>query len=103
MRSWRPGAGPSLADPAPYTIALSPAARRALEHRLPLAVAEAAWALIVGAIAADPHRLGKPLGPPLAGLFSARRGVYRVLYRIDEESRVVRVERIERRADVYRS
>jgi mRNA-degrading endonuclease RelE of RelBE toxin-antitoxin system len=66
-------------------------------------VAEAAWALIVGAIAAAPYRLGKPLGPPLVGLFSARRGAYRVLYRVDEESRTVRVDRIERRADVYRT
>ncbi|MGQ0464825.1 MAG: type II toxin-antitoxin system RelE family toxin [Sporichthyaceae bacterium] len=87
----------------PYEIALSSAARRASCEVLPLAVAEAAWALVTGPIAADPHRLGKPLLPPLAGIWSARAGDYRVLYRIDEATRTVRVERIERRADVYRS
>jgi mRNA-degrading endonuclease RelE of RelBE toxin-antitoxin system len=34
--------------------------------------------------------------------FSARRGAYRVIYRIDDEARAVHVVRIEHRANVYR-
>lgn len=87
----------------PYRIELASAARRALAEDLPLAIAEAAWALLAGPIAADPRRLGKPLAAPLAGVWSARSGDYRILYRIDEDRRAVRVARIERRADAYRS
>jgi mRNA interferase RelE/StbE len=38
----------------------------------------------------------------LAGLHSARRGDYRVIYRIDDEDRRVDVLAIEHRAEVYR-
>jgi mRNA interferase RelE/StbE len=34
---------------------------------------------------------------------SARRGAYRVVYRIDEPARTVHVVRIDHRADVYRT
>jgi mRNA-degrading endonuclease RelE of RelBE toxin-antitoxin system len=43
------------------------------------------------AIVADPRRLGKPLRLELEGLWSARRGRYRVIYRIDDEERIVTV------------
>jgi mRNA-degrading endonuclease RelE of RelBE toxin-antitoxin system len=46
--------------------------------------------------------VGRPLGRELAGYFSARRGAYRVIFGLDEESHVVHVVRIEHRADVYR-
>jgi mRNA-degrading endonuclease RelE of RelBE toxin-antitoxin system len=46
--------------------------------------------------------VGKPLGRELAGHFSARRGVYRVIYRPPDEDEVIHVVRIEHRADVYR-
>ncbi|MGH3471453.1 MAG: type II toxin-antitoxin system prevent-host-death family antitoxin [Nocardioidaceae bacterium] len=52
--------------------------------------------------ALDPHRVGKPLGRELAGYFSARRGAYRVTYRLIEDDSVVHAVRIEHRADVYR-
>lgn len=54
------------------------------------------------AIAADPRRVGKPLRFELEGLWSARRGPYRVLYRINEDERVVTVVAVGHRADVYR-
>ncbi|MGH3570718.1 MAG: type II toxin-antitoxin system RelE family toxin, partial [Pseudonocardiaceae bacterium] len=38
----------------------------------------------------------------LAGYHTARRGDYRVIYRIDDVARVVQVLRIEHRGDVYR-
>ncbi|MHB8593017.1 MAG: type II toxin-antitoxin system RelE family toxin [Acidimicrobiales bacterium] len=46
--------------------------------------------------------MGKPLGRELAGYFSARRGAYRVIYRLVDEDAVIHVVRIEHRADVYR-
>ena len=46
--------------------------------------------------------MGKPLTRELDGYHSARRGAYRVIYRIDETERIVHVVRIDHRADVYR-
>lgn len=50
----------------------------------------------------NPHRVGKPLRDDLDGIWSARRGTYRVLYRINERSREVVVLRIDHRRDAYR-
>ncbi|MGH9028443.1 MAG: type II toxin-antitoxin system RelE family toxin [Acidimicrobiales bacterium] len=86
----------------PYELRVYGAARRALDERLPLRVARAVWEFCSGAFCADPHRVGAPLGRELAGYFSARRGAYRVIYRIDEEARLVHLVRIEHRADVVR-
>jgi mRNA-degrading endonuclease RelE of RelBE toxin-antitoxin system len=85
-----------------YELRLSSAARRALEQELPLAVALAVWEFCSGPLREDPRRVGKPHGRELAGYFSARRGAYRVIYRLAEESHVIHVVRIEHRADVYR-
>jgi len=46
--------------------------------------------------------VGKPLRRDLKGLWSARRGPYRVVDEIDEAARRVVVLRIDHRADVYR-
>jgi mRNA-degrading endonuclease RelE of RelBE toxin-antitoxin system len=86
-----------------YAILLTPPARRALAEVLPPAVAGAAWELITGAIAADPWRIGKPLQEPYEGLHSARRGTYRVLYKIDEGKHAVEIRSIRHRADAYRT
>jgi mRNA-degrading endonuclease RelE of RelBE toxin-antitoxin system len=43
----------------------------------------------------------KPLSRELAGYHSARRGAYRVVYRIDDAARVVHVVRIDHRSSVY--
>lgn len=50
----------------------------------------------------NPHRVGKPLQFDLEGVWSARRGTYRVLYRINEHAREVIILRIEHRRDAYR-
>ena len=50
----------------------------------------------------NPHRVGHPLRRELAGLWSARRGAYRLIYEIDEQHHTVTVLRIDHRADVYR-
>ncbi|MPZ87449.1 MAG: type II toxin-antitoxin system RelE/ParE family toxin [Nitriliruptorales bacterium] len=86
----------------PYEIRFLPAARRAIARRLPEAVAAAVLEFCAAALAANPHRVGKPLFGPLAGCHGARRGTYRVVYRIEEETRTVHVLDIDHRADVYR-
>lgn len=85
-----------------YEIVLTPPARRALTDALPEAVAAAAIEFLTGALVQQPYRVGKPLRQDLAGLWSARRGTYRVLYRIRDDLREVVVLRIEHRRDAYR-
>ncbi len=46
--------------------------------------------------------LGWGLRPPLEDRHSARRGTYRVLYRIDDTRRLVTVLAVVARADTYR-
>ena len=55
-----------------------------------------------GALADNPHRVGKPLGLELAGSWSARRAEYRVVYQIDDEEHLVTLDVIAHRSDVYR-
>jgi len=86
-----------------YRVLLAPPARRALEQALSIAVAHAAWEFIRGPLAENPHRVGKPLRGELEGLWSARRGSYRVVYSIDEGVVTVVIMRIAHRRDAYRS
>lgn len=87
----------------PYTLRTTPTVRRALAETLPKAVAAAAYEFITGPLLEEPHRVGKRLLPPLDDRFSARRGTYRVIYRIDDEACVVTVVDIGHRRDVYRT
>jgi mRNA-degrading endonuclease RelE of RelBE toxin-antitoxin system len=66
-----------------------------------LAVAAAVSAFITGPLLDRPYVVGKPLTHQFAGYHSARRGVYRVVYRIDEKERAVHVVRIDHRGAVY--
>ncbi|WP_322747318.1 MULTISPECIES: type II toxin-antitoxin system RelE/ParE family toxin [unclassified Frankia] len=84
-----------------YEIAFTAPARRTL-RRLPEKVATAVVEFLYGSLAANPHRVGKPLQLQLAGLHSARRGDYRVIYHIDTDNHRVDIVAIEHRADVYR-
>lgn len=86
-----------------YRLVVSGPAARALAQNLPRAIAEAVVAFITGPLCDNPHRVGKPLRQPLAPAYSARRGSYRILYLIDDETREVRVTAIRHRADAYRS
>lgn len=85
-----------------YRIRYSARAVKALES-LPEKIAAACVEFIAGPLAAEPQRVGKPLGRELSGRFSARRGTYRVVYTIDTEARVVGIVHIQRRRHVYRS
>ena len=89
-------------DGARYELIVTPPARRALAERLPEPVAAAVIDFLTTALIADPRRVGKPLREPLVGVWSARRGTYRVLYRIHEEAHEVIVLRVEHRRDAYR-
>lgn len=84
-----------------FEVRISSPARRDLTS-LPESVAAAVLEFIFDALAKDPRRVGKPLTNELAGRFSARRGQYRVIYRIDDKRVVVEVIRIAHRCDVYR-
>lgn len=89
--------------PSPYTVLLSRQARRNLSESLPLDVAIAATETIQHTIAVNPARVGKPLDEPFDGYYSARRGTYRIIYRIDEAKRVVQIHSIRHRRNAYRS
>ncbi|MGB6069076.1 MAG: type II toxin-antitoxin system RelE/ParE family toxin [Rhodococcus sp. (in: high G+C Gram-positive bacteria)] len=85
-----------------YAIELTVAARKALTDQLPESIAVACWEFIRGPLAENPYRVGKPLRDRLEGKFSARRGEFRIVYRIYEDRIVVRVIAIAHRRDVYR-
>lgn len=84
-----------------YDIAWAAPARRALA-RLPEKVATAVVEFAYGSLASSPHRVGRPLRLDLEGLHGARRGAYRIVYRIRAEQGRVGVLAVEHRADVYR-
>ncbi|MEO6955940.1 MAG: type II toxin-antitoxin system RelE/ParE family toxin [Antricoccus sp.] len=84
-----------------YQVCITARAARDLQ-RLPDKIATACVEFIFGPLAANPHRVGKPLRAELEGSHSARRGDYRVVYAIRDATHLVEVEHIDRRSDVYR-
>ena len=91
------------AAPSPHKLQTTPTVRRQLAEELPEAVAAAALEFITGPLLENPQRVGRRLGPPLDDRYSARRGTYRVLYRIDDHAHVVTVVLVTHRRDAYRS
>ena len=86
----------------PYRLVLTRTAARALRQRLPEAVAAAVAGFLVGDLVREPRRVGKPLQREILGVWSARRGAYRVLYEVDDVDGIVRVVDIDHRRVVYR-
>jgi mRNA interferase RelE/StbE len=84
----------------PWDVLVMGPARRQID-RISITVA-AAIIETLEAIASNPDRLGKPLRFELEGCRSARRGPYRIVYRIDDERRTVSVLAVGHRADIYR-
>lgn len=84
-----------------WDLIVAPSAERVL-RRLPEKVATAIVEFMLGPLLAAPRRVGRPLRRDLEGLWSARRGAYRVVYELDDRAREVHVLRIDHRADVYR-
>lgn len=84
-----------------HDIAVAASAERALQ-RLPERAATAVAEFMVGPLVLHPKRVGLPLRRDLEGLWSARRGPYRIVFEVDDDARRVIVLRIDHRADVYR-
>jgi len=85
----------------PYELRVAASTERQID-RLPEKVAAAVVEFLVDPLCENPHRVGHELRGDLVGARAARRGAYRVVYEIDEHTRVVTVVRVEHRADVYR-
>ena len=83
----------------PYELRTTTTVRRALSETLPEAVAAAAYEFITGPLLREPYRVGKRLLPPMDDRFSARRGTYRIIYRIDDKNRIVAVVDVDHRRD----
>lgn len=88
---------------APYELVVAGPAARVIAERLSESVAAAVIDFITGPLLENPYRVGVPLRRELEGTHAARRGTFRVLYRIEEDPKTVTVLRIDHRADVYRS
>ena len=86
----------------PHEPVLTPPARRVVQSALPEGVAAAVIGFITGALVDHPRRVGKQLRGDLAGIHAARRGTYRVLYRINDQHHEAVILRIEPRRDAYR-
>jgi len=86
-----------------YNLLIARSVAKALSDVLPEKIAHAVYEFITGPLLDNASRVGKPLGPPIAPAYSARRGDYRVLYLIDHATHTVKVTAIRHRADAYRS
>ena len=70
---------------------------------MPEPVAVAVIALITGDLLAAPRRVGKPLRRELEGMRVARRGTFRIVFRVDDENHEIVVLRVDHRRHVYGS
>ncbi len=84
-----------------YQVTFSASAQRDL-RRLPEKIATAAVEFIYSSLAENPQRVGRELSLDLAQHYSARRGDYRIIYRIDDEDHAVLIVTIDHRPDSYR-
>jgi mRNA interferase RelE/StbE len=84
-----------------YEIELTASALRSFD-RIPVKAAHAVIEFVFGALADNPRRVGKQLKFRLEGHWSARRGDFRIVYVIDEASKVVIVKSVAHRSDAYR-
>lgn len=84
-----------------WRLSLAASAERSLD-RLPPKIAVAMVEFILGPLLEAPRRVGHPLQRDLTGLWSARRGAYRIVYELNEAELMVNVVRIDHRTDVYR-
>jgi mRNA interferase RelE/StbE len=86
----------------PFEVIFSASAQRDL-RRLPEKVATAAVEFIYAGLAENPRRVGRELQLDLTHHYSARRGDYRIIYRIDDDTHAILIVTIDHRADAYRS
>jgi len=86
---------------ASYGVRISARAEREL-LRLPEKIGAACLTFIFGPLTGQPYRLGGALRGQLTGLYSTRRGSYRIVYRIDDEANRIDIILIDHRRHVYR-
>jgi len=91
-----------VSTPTRYELVLTPTAQRAISGKLPEAVSAAVINFLATSLLDNPYRVGRQLGGELSGIWAARRGTYRVLYRVNDSLHEVVVLRIEHRRDAYR-
>jgi mRNA interferase RelE/StbE len=84
-----------------FEIGWTPTARHAL-IKSPEKVSTAVIEFCYGPLADNPYRVGKALRLQIEGLHSARRGDFRVIYRISHTEMEVVVIAVGHRSDVYR-
>jgi mRNA-degrading endonuclease RelE of RelBE toxin-antitoxin system len=86
-----------------FRVVVTRSASRGLAEQLPESAATACVEFTFGPLAENPCRVGSPLRPPFTGQWRARRGQYRVRYRIDEPNGIVYILDIDHRRDAYRT
>lgn len=84
-----------------YEIQVSKSLLRSLTE-LPEKIQPSIVEFVYGSLANSPCRVGKKLVEPLVGIWSARRGEYRILYEVDEQSKAVHVMAVHHGRDAYR-
>lgn len=84
-----------------WDVQFADAAVRGLD-RLPLKIAQAVVEFVTSTLPSNPRRMSKPLQGEFEGLHSARRGDYRVLFRLDQMTQTLLVVRVAHRRDAYR-
>ena len=85
-----------------YEVEITPEGLRHL-NQLPDKIRAAVIETIFGTISENPYRAGKPLRGELSGLYSARRGEFRVIYEGDEGAKSVLIHRAQHRREAYRN
>lgn len=90
-----------MTTPTSYRVKWTPPAIRDI-RRVPEKVAVAVVEFVHGPLADRPTIVGKPLTLELEGAYAARRGDYRVIYRIHPDRELISIMAVGHRADVYR-
>lgn len=84
-----------------YEVRITPEGLRNL-NRLPDKIRDAALAALAGPVRENPRQVGKALVGDLAGLYSTRRGDYRIIYQVDDDTTTLIIHPIQHRSTVYR-
>ena len=86
-----------------YQITVARSAATTISEQLPESVAAAVIELIAGPLTEIPHTVAKPLKGQLEGFWVARRGTFRIIFKIDESRKEIVVVRVAHRRHTYRS
>jgi mRNA interferase RelE/StbE len=84
-----------------WDVQFADSALRGLD-RLPLKIAQAIVEFVTCTLPENPLRMSKPLQGEFEGLQSARRGDYRILFNLDEQTSTLLVVRVAHRREAYR-